>query len=76
MNMIDFSICQADVLADNIMYMSETDSGRSIASQEDRKRDTGIDTERRGDSDVDASTFVRERASESCRWEKGERTQV
>lgn len=39
MNMIDFSICQADVPADNIMYMSERDSGRFIASKEERHGD-------------------------------------
>ena len=59
MNMIDYSICQADVPTDNIMYMSEGDRGRSIASEEEEK------AKRRGDSDV-------ERATQSCRWEKGE----
>lgn len=76
MNMIDFSICQADVLADNIMYVSETDSGRSIASKEERKRDTGIDGERRGDSDVDASTFVRKSVRELQMGEGRENTGV
>lgn len=57
--MIDFPICQADVPVDNIMYMSERDSGRSMASEAVRKRDMGIDTEGRGDSDVDASAFAR-----------------
>lgn len=71
--MIDFSICQADVPTDNVMYMSERDSGRSIAREEERKRDAGVDTERRGDSDVDASTFVRKSDTE---LQMGERTQV
>ena len=37
------------------MYMSEGDSGRSMALEAGGRRDT----ERRGDSDIDASTFVR-----------------
>lgn len=53
--MIDFPICQADVPADNIMYMSERNSGRSMASEEE----TQSHIESRADSDVDASTFVR-----------------
>lgn len=55
--MIDFPICQADVPADNIMYMSEREAVGNPWPQ--RERDTRIDTERRADSDVDASTFVR-----------------
>ena len=42
--MIDFPICHADVPADNIMYMSEGDSGRSMAFGRQRgKRDARID---------------------------------
>lgn len=77
MNMIDFPICQADVPADNIMYMSERDSGRSMASEAEwGERDVDMDAEKRADSDVDASTFVRRSDGEPQIGEVRENTGV